>query len=125
MSYPASAQWRLNADGRLEVVGVNANLPTSQSNIFQRWQIQVGGWTGWQRVPGYLTSVSLAVNSDGRLELVGANTTVRISLSNVFQRRQVTPGGSWTGWTRASGCMTNERRPSARGRGQVRLRHRR
>jgi hypothetical protein len=89
-----------NADGRLEVFGINANLPTSQNNIFQRSQTPTGSWTGWQRVPGYLTSVSLAANSDGRLELVGANTTVRTSLSNVLRRRQVTPGGNWTDWMR-------------------------
>jgi hypothetical protein len=102
--YLTSLTVSADTDGRLQLFGVNANLPVSQSNIFQRWQSQAGGgWTGWQRVPGYLTSVSLAANSDGRLELVGANTTVRTSLSNVLRRRQVTPGGNWTDWMRDAG----------------------
>jgi hypothetical protein len=44
-----------NADGRLEVFGVNAHQPDGQNNIYHSWQLSPGGdWSQWYGVAGYL-----------------------------------------------------------------------
>ena len=80
-----------NADGRLEVFGVN-----SAGNIWHTWQVTPnGGWAGgWgsrtrQRQP----QSRVASNADGR-EVFGVN-----SAGNIWHTWQVTPNGGWAnGW---------------------------
>src|SRR5262245_28011359 len=56
--------------GRLELFGANTHIPDGNTNVFHKWQWQPGtNWSGWEAIPGYLTSVSAVANTDGRLEL--------------------------------------------------------
>ena len=89
-----------NADGRLEMFGVNTHMPDGSNNVFHAWQTSPGGaWQGWASIPGYLTSIAAATNADGRLEVVGANAHQPDSISNVYHAWQLSPGGSWSGWS--------------------------
>lgn len=89
-----------NADGRLEMFGVNTHMPDGSNNVFHAWQTSPGGsWQGWAAIPGYLTSIAAATNADGRIEVVGANAHQPDGSSNVYHAWQLSPGGSWSGWS--------------------------
>ncbi len=104
---PSATSLGRNADGRLELWGVNTNIPDTQGNIFHRWQLSPGGgWSNWEVVPGYLTSVAVATNADGRLEVWGVNTHIPDGNNNVFEKHQLWPGGSWSAWQGMSGYLT-------------------
>ena len=81
-----------NADGRLEVFGVN-----SAGLIFHTWQTTPGGdWIGsWSEMfsaGDNLAMLDVASNQDGRLEVFGVN-----SAGLIFHTWQTTPGGDWIG----------------------------
>jgi pimeloyl-ACP methyl ester carboxylesterase len=81
-----------NADGRLEVFGVNV-----LGQIYHTWQTQPGGgWVGnWSQL--YSNADNLAMldvgrNADGRLEVFGVNW-----LGQIYHTWQTQPGGGWVG----------------------------
>jgi hypothetical protein len=98
-----------NADGRLELFGVNTHIPDGQNNVFHAWQTSPGGgaWSGWYGLNGYLTSVAVATNKDGRLEVFGANAHIPDGQNNVFHAWQTSPGGAWSGWYPLNGYLTS------------------
>jgi hypothetical protein len=80
-----------NADGRIEVLGVD-----ERGTLKQIWQTQPnGGWSGWwQREGGFDNTVGLAANSDGRLEAFAFRD------GEPYHSWQGGPGGAWSAWTR-------------------------
>jgi hypothetical protein len=81
-----------NADGRLEVFGVNA-----QGRIFHTWQTQPnGGWVGsWSKVyrdTDNLKSLRVAANADGRLEVFGIGPQ-----GHIWHTWQTKPNSGWVG----------------------------
>jgi hypothetical protein len=81
-----------NADGRLEVFGVNA-----QGHIWHTWQVQpnngwVGGWSELYSDNDNLTSLRVAANADGRLEAFGVNAQ-----GHIWHTWQVQPNNGWVG----------------------------
>ena len=98
--YVTSISVAQNKDGRLEVVGANADQPQGTSNTYHDWQVSPGGsWSGWYGLsPGYVTSIAVGTNADGRLEAVGANADQPQGTSNTYHDWQVSPGGWWSGW---------------------------
>jgi hypothetical protein len=67
-----------NADGRLEVIGIN-----EQGRIWHTWQTAPnGGWAGsWSELYSdndHLASLEVKPNADGRLEVIGINEQGRI-----------------------------------------------
>jgi hypothetical protein len=81
-----------NADGRLEVFGVNP-----LGSIYHTWQTQPGGsWVGsWSElysITDNLAMLDVASNADGRLEVFGVNP-----LGRIYHTWQTQPGGSWVG----------------------------
>jgi hypothetical protein len=96
-----------NADGRLEVWGVNTFIPDSVSNVFGRAQVSPGGsWAVWQPTPGYLTAIATTTNADGRLETWGVNTLFPDGANNIFGRAQMSAGADWAAWQAAPGYLT-------------------
>jgi V8-like Glu-specific endopeptidase len=81
-----------NADGRLEVVGVNRF-----GGIWHTWQTApsngwVGGWSQLYTDNDYLKMLRVARNQDGRLEVVGVN-----SAGGIWHTWQTAPNGGWVG----------------------------
>jgi hypothetical protein len=81
-----------NADGRLEIFGINA-----AGNIFHTWQTAPNnGWNGsWELL--YTAANELAMldvinNADGRLEIFGINAA-----GNIFHTWQTAPSNGWNG----------------------------
>jgi hypothetical protein len=71
-----------NADGRLEVFGIDR-----LGQIFHRWQEVAGqdwSWSPWARMDGQLNSIAVARNQDGTLQVFGTN-----KFGNVWTRYQV------------------------------------
>jgi hypothetical protein len=86
-----------NADGRVEVFGVNG-----AGQIFNKWQTAAGGpWSaGWNPFAGTLSSIAVAHNQDGQLQVFGTNSVGAV----VHMAR--TPAG-WGGWTTMEGQLRN------------------
>ncbi|MFI6333332.1 tectonin domain-containing protein, partial [Micromonospora chersina] len=90
-----------NADGRMELFGVNSN-----GTIWHRAQNSadksgaIGPWGPWVQFDGGLSSIAAARNADGRIELFGSN-----ELGQVFHRSQTAKNASccWTPWTQFDG----------------------
>ena len=81
-----------NADGRLEVFGVNA-----QGHIWHTWQTApnngwAGGWSELYSNTDSLTSLKVARNADGRLEVFGVNAQ-----GNIWHTWQTAPNNGWAG----------------------------
>ena len=81
-----------NADGRLEVFGVNA-----QGHIWHTWQTQpnggwVGGWSELYSDNDNLAMLDVARNADGRLEVFGVNAQ-----GHIWHTWQTQPNGGWVG----------------------------
>jgi endonuclease/exonuclease/phosphatase family metal-dependent hydrolase len=81
-----------NADGRLEVFGINQH-----QNIWHTWQTApngkwVGGWSQLYRGSDTLVALDVAANADGRLEVVGINQH-----QNIWHTWQTAPNGKWVG----------------------------
>src|SRR5215469_452694 len=81
-----------NADGRLEIFGINAG-----GQIFHTWQTAPSnGWVGqWQLLfsPGdNLAMLDVVSNADGRLEVFGVN-----GAGNIFHTWQTAPSNGWAG----------------------------
>jgi hypothetical protein len=81
-----------NADGRLEVFGVNA-----QGHIWHTWQTApnngwVGGWAELYKDSDNLTMLDVARNQDGRLEVVGVNAR-----GHIWHTWQTAPNNGWEG----------------------------
>ena len=81
-----------NADGRLEVFGVNR-----LGGIWHTWQTTpgggwVGGWSQLYTDNDHLEMLDVARNADGRLEVFGVNR-----LGGIWHTWQTTPGGGWVG----------------------------
>jgi len=81
-----------NADGRLEIFGINA-----AGNIYHTWQTSPSnGWNGtWDLL--YSASDNLAMldasnNADGRLEIFGINAA-----GNIYHTWQTSPSNGWNG----------------------------
>jgi metallophosphoesterase (TIGR03767 family) len=88
-----------NADGRVEVFGVDPD-----GAPWHRWQLTAGadgdpGWSAWTRLPGTLTSITATRTADGRLEVFGSDT-----LSDPGPDGQ--PGGIWRAVQTAPGAIT-------------------
>jgi Tectonin domain/Right handed beta helix region/PASTA domain len=87
-----------NADGRVELFGVNAT-----GTLWHRWQLAAGSetWSPWAQLDGLLVSVAAARNQDGTLALFGTN-----SAGNLWYRRQLAAGGStWSAWQAMDGLL--------------------
>ncbi|AEV87826.1 hypothetical protein ACWT_6813 [Actinoplanes sp. SE50] len=81
-----------NADGRLELFGVNED-----DRIWHTWQTRpssgwAGGWAELYSDVDRLTQLRAARNRDGRLELFGVNRDGRI-----WHTWQTAPGNGWAG----------------------------
>jgi Tectonin domain/Papain-like cysteine protease AvrRpt2 len=81
-----------NADGRLEVFGVNG-----QGHIWHTWQTAPnGGWAGhWTELytnNDSLVMLDVARNADGRLEVFGVN-----GQGHIWHTWQTAPNGGWAG----------------------------
>jgi hypothetical protein len=81
-----------NADGRLEVFGVNRF-----QRMWHTWQTTPNGvWTGrWHQLytdNDHSVSLAVANNADGRLEVFGINRN-----QHIWHTWQIAPGGIWTG----------------------------
>lgn len=87
-----------NADGRVEVFGVNA-----AGSIWHRWQLAPGTdtWSPWTQLDGLLVSIAAARGQDGTLELFGTNRA-----GSIWHRRQVAAGSSsWSAWQAMDGLL--------------------
>jgi hypothetical protein len=96
--YLAAVASETNADGRVEIVGVNA-----AGTIWHRWQLAAGAdsWSPWTQLDGLLVSVAVARNQDGTLELFGTN-----SAGSLWHRRQLAAGSStWSAWQSIDGLL--------------------
>jgi hypothetical protein len=97
-----------NADNRLEVWGVNANVPEGQNNVVSQWQSKPGaGWSGWSGRSGHLTQLSMVRNRDGRMEVWGVNAKASDGQNNVYDIWQAKPGAGWSAWSGVSGHLTD------------------
>ena len=81
-----------NADGRLEVFGVNA-----QGHIWHTWQTApngnwIGSWAELYTNNDSLAMLDVARNADGRLEVFGVN-----GQGHIWHTWQTTPNGNWIG----------------------------
>ena len=81
-----------NADGRLEVFGVNA-----QGHIWHTWQTApnngwVGGWAELYTDNDSLTTLRVVANADGRLEVFGVNAQ-----GHIWHTWQTAPNNGWVG----------------------------
>jgi hypothetical protein len=95
-----------NADGRLEVFGVNEHVPDGQNNVFHKWQRTPGtSWSNWTVIPGYLTSIGAGRNADGRLEIWGANGHQPNGQNDIYNAWQQTPSGSISNWNGVVGYL--------------------
>src|SRR5579863_7669733 len=79
-----------NADGRLEVFGINAG-----GNIYHTWQTAPSnGWNGaWELLYSPVDNLAMVAPSndaDGRLEIFGVN-----SAGNVYHTWQTAPSNGW------------------------------
>jgi metallophosphoesterase (TIGR03767 family) len=98
----------LNADGRVEIFGVDPN-----GTPWHRWQLtpNVGGagpWSDWTALPGRLSSIAVTRAGDGRLHVIGSDTLTPPSPDalpgGVWQASQTTPGATTlTDWTPLAG----------------------
>jgi peptide methionine sulfoxide reductase MsrB len=81
-----------NADGRLEVFGVNA-----EGHIWHTWQDApnngwAGGWAELYSDSDNLKSLKVARNADGRLEVFGVNAE-----GHIWHTWQTSPNNGWAG----------------------------
>ena|SRR5436305_1248702 len=81
-----------NADGRLEVLGVNA-----QGRIWHTWQKQpngawVGSWSELYKDSDQLSMLDVGRNADGRLEVFGVDPQ-----GHIRHTAQTDPNGAWVG----------------------------
>jgi surface antigen len=108
ISAPSATSIVSYPDGRLEIWGVDTQIPDGQNNVFHKWQTRAGGgWSNWMPEAGYLTSIAGAMNSDGRLELWGVNAHAPEGQSNVWSKWQNKPGADWSAWTGHGGHLTS------------------
>ena len=90
-----------NADGRLELFGVN-----TAGQPFHRWEESPGSdvWSPWAGLDGRLTSIAVARNLDGRLEVFGCDMFERGipdgPVGPLWHSVQTTAGAATlTGWS--------------------------
>jgi hypothetical protein len=81
-----------NADGRLEVFGING-----QGHIWHTWQTApsngwIGSWAELYSDSDSLAMLDVARNADGRLEVFGVN-----GQGHIWHTWQTTPNGNWIG----------------------------
>jgi hypothetical protein len=76
-----------DANGRLEIFGVNA-----AGHVFYANQLNsANAWAGWGLLPGQLNTIAAARNADGRIELFGTNNS-----NQIWHMVQTSPG-NWVG----------------------------
>jgi subtilisin family serine protease len=90
-----------NGDGRLQVMGTN-----SADGVFQRWQINPGGPTGWTGWSGpFFTgqrSVAAEVDANGLLEMFVVDT-----FGHVYYAKQLDAANDWGGVRLFDGALAS------------------
>ncbi|HEU5126126.1 MAG TPA: two-component regulator propeller domain-containing protein [Verrucomicrobiae bacterium] len=108
-----------NADGRLEIFGIN----TSTRELVHSVQIVSngrGGWSPWRSLKGNVDSrITVARNSDGRLELFGINRTSG-SVDHIYQTSTNSENG-WSSWSSLGGNFKSGIAVGRRGNGSLEL----
>lgn len=90
-----------NADGRLEVFGVDP----STRHVVHAYQITangIRGWSSWNSLKGNVSpKLTVGRNSDGRLELFGVNRASG-TLDHIYQSSTSSPS-AWSEWSSLGG----------------------
>lgn len=87
-----------NADGRLELFGLDAN-----GAVVNQWQFHSGVWSAWNRLGGpAVYAAATGLNPDGRMELFG------VDRSGTLVHSWQMPQGGWSGWAAFAGVYVGE-----------------
>jgi hypothetical protein len=89
-----SIQMGHNADGRLEIFVLDVLDSRGGGNLYHRWQLRGGGWSGWSFLLTDTTSFTVANEADGRLRVF--DTTLDGRVRTIAQNG---PDGGWGTWS--------------------------